>query len=97
MRDTEAFSYIWFNLRRCWQHNCRYGHHDCIKYRSFVTSAIPAQGTIIDLVQRSSTDRKGHWYYAYYPVIEFTARSGEATVFEWINAAIHQSLLKVSR
>ncbi|QHG14682.1 DUF3592 domain-containing protein [Nostoc sp. ATCC 53789] len=50
--------------------------------RSFVTSAIPAQGTIIDLVQRSSTDKKGRSSYAYYPVIKFTARSGETTVFE---------------
>ncbi|MEH2117639.1 DUF3592 domain-containing protein [Nostoc sp.] len=50
--------------------------------RSFVTSAIPAQGTIIDLVQRSSTDSKGSSSYVYYPVVKFTARSGESTVFE---------------
>ncbi|MHC0062451.1 DUF3592 domain-containing protein [Nostoc sp. UIC 10890] len=50
--------------------------------RSFVTSAIPAQGTIIDLVQRSSTDNKGRYSYVYYPVVKFTTSSGETTVFE---------------
>ncbi|MCC5642625.1 DUF3592 domain-containing protein [Nostoc sp. CHAB 5824] len=50
--------------------------------RSFVTSAVPAQGTIIDLVQRSSTDSKGRSSYIYYPVVKFTASSGEPTVFE---------------
>ncbi|RCJ37315.1 hypothetical protein A6770_14365 [Nostoc minutum NIES-26] len=51
--------------------------------RSFVATAIPAQGTIIDLVPRSSTDSNGyHSSYVYYPVVKFTDRSGEPTVFE---------------
>ncbi|MFS0515914.1 DUF3592 domain-containing protein [Nostoc sp. UIC 10607] len=50
--------------------------------RSFVGTAVPAQGTIIDLVQRLSTDSKGRSSYVYYPVVEFTTPSGEPTVFE---------------
>ncbi|MEH1824675.1 MAG: DUF3592 domain-containing protein [Nostoc sp.] len=50
--------------------------------RSFVTSAIPAQGTVIDLVKSSSTDKKGRTSYVYYPVVKFTARSGETTIFK---------------
>ncbi|WP_445638238.1 DUF3592 domain-containing protein [Nostoc sp. DSM 114161] len=49
--------------------------------RSFVAAAIPAQGTIIELVQRWSTDN-GRSSYVYYPVVQYTTRSGESTVFE---------------
>jgi hypothetical protein len=50
--------------------------------RSFVATAIPAQGTIIDLVLRSSTDSKGRSSSVYYPVVKFTPNSGEPTIFE---------------
>ncbi|PHJ57965.1 hypothetical protein VF14_28395 [Nostoc linckia z18] len=50
--------------------------------RSFVASAIPTQGTVIELVQRWSTDNKGRSSYVYYPVVQYTTRSGESTVFE---------------
>ena len=50
--------------------------------RSFVTTAIPAQGTVIDVVRRSSSDSDGDVSYAYYPVIKFTPSSGAANIFE---------------
>ncbi|MFN6561379.1 MAG: DUF3592 domain-containing protein [Nostoc sp. ChiSLP01] len=54
-----------------------------INTRSFVSAAIPAQGTVIQLQQRlSSPDSKGYRSYVYYPVVQFTTRSGESTVFE---------------
>ncbi|MBW4560130.1 MAG: DUF3592 domain-containing protein [Mojavia pulchra JT2-VF2] len=49
---------------------------------SFVATAIPAQGTIINLVQRSSTDSKGRSSSVYYPVVKFSTQSGETKVFE---------------
>jgi hypothetical protein len=49
---------------------------------SFVATAISAQGTIIDLVLRSSTDSEGYSSSVYHPVVKFTDRSGEPTVFE---------------
>ncbi|MBX9256680.1 DUF3592 domain-containing protein [Desmonostoc muscorum CCALA 125] len=51
--------------------------------RSFVAAAIPAEGTVIELVQRlSSPDSKGRRSYIYYPVVQYTTRSGESTIFE---------------
>jgi hypothetical protein len=50
--------------------------------RSFVATATPAQGTVIDLVRRSSTDSDGDVSYAYYPVVKFTPSSGQSTIFE---------------
>lgn len=50
--------------------------------RSFVSTAIPTQGVVIDVVKRSSTDSKGRSSSVYYPVVKFTTPSGEPTVFE---------------
>ncbi|MBD2355591.1 DUF3592 domain-containing protein [Tolypothrix sp. FACHB-123] len=50
--------------------------------RSFVNSSIQTQGTVIDVVRRSSRDSDGDISYAYYPVIKFTPASGEETIFE---------------
>ncbi|MEH2067024.1 MAG: DUF3592 domain-containing protein [Nostoc sp.] len=50
--------------------------------RSYVANAIPAQGTVIDLVEHSSVDSDGHYSYAYYPIVQFTTHAGEPTVFE---------------
>jgi Protein of unknown function (DUF3592) len=50
--------------------------------RSFVTKAIPTQGTVIELVERLSSDSDGDSSVVYYPLVIFTTRSGEATVFE---------------
>jgi len=41
--------------------------------RSFVTTSVITQGTVIDLSRRSSF---------YYPVVEFTPSSGDSTIFE---------------
>lgn len=53
-----------------------------VNTRNFVGKSISAQGTVIDLVRRTSRDSDGRSSTAYYPVIKFTASSGEPTEFE---------------
>ncbi|HLO84970.1 MAG TPA: DUF3592 domain-containing protein [Nostocaceae cyanobacterium] len=52
-----------------------------IDTRSFLSTAIPAQGTVIDLVESSSTT-KNRTSYTYRPVVKFTTNLGEPTIFE---------------
>ncbi len=53
-----------------------------INTRSFIDTAVSAQGTVIDLKLRSSTDSKGRSSSVYYPVVKFTPSNGEPTTFE---------------
>ncbi|BAY63050.1 hypothetical protein NIES22_31270 [Calothrix brevissima NIES-22] len=55
---------------------------DALNTRSFMASSIQTQGTVVDVVRRSSRDNKGRISYFYYPVVKFTPASGEETIFE---------------
>jgi hypothetical protein len=48
--------------------------------RSFMKTAIPGQGVVIDLTQRSST-KNGRTSYTYSPVVKFTTKQGKITTF----------------
>ncbi|GAB1541887.1 hypothetical protein NUACC21_45600 [Scytonema sp. NUACC21] len=50
--------------------------------RSFVSTAIPAQGTVVNLVRRLSTNSDGEVSELYYPMVRFTTKSGEERIFE---------------
>jgi len=53
------------------------------KTKRFLARAKTARGTVMHLVMRSSTDSEdGTVSYAYYPVIRFTAQTGEEIDFE---------------
>lgn len=58
------------------------GVMNALDTRSFIDSSIQTQGTVIDVVRRSSRDSDGHISSAYYPVVKFTSASGEETIFE---------------
>ncbi|MFL9453844.1 MULTISPECIES: DUF3592 domain-containing protein [Nostocales] len=50
--------------------------------RSFVSQAIPAQGTVVNLIRRFSTDSDGEVSELYYPMVRFTTKSGQERIFE---------------
>lgn len=53
------------------------------KTQRFLARAKAARGTVMHLVMRSSTDTEdGTISYAYYPIIRFTAKTGEEIEFE---------------
>ncbi|MBE9007382.1 DUF3592 domain-containing protein [Fortiea sp. LEGE XX443] len=53
-----------------------------VNTRNFIGKSISAQGTVIDLVRHTSRGSNGYSSTVYYPVIKFTASSGEPTEFE---------------
>jgi hypothetical protein len=58
-----------------------FGIKSAIDTKSFLATATPAQGTVIDLNKRSSTT-KNRTTYTFYPVVKFTTKLGEPTTFE---------------
>ncbi|AFY46803.1 Protein of unknown function (DUF3592) [Nostoc sp. PCC 7524] len=53
------------------------------KTRSFVATSVTTQGTVIDLIRRSSSSSSSSSKsYLYYPVVRFTPSSGDPITFE---------------
>lgn len=58
-----------------------------INTKSFIARANQAQGTVVELIRRTSTDSKGKISSYYYPVVKFKAANGETYEFESSNGS----------
>jgi hypothetical protein len=59
-----------------------FGWRDYAATRTFLAGAEHANGSVVELVQRTSTDSDGNTNTYYYPVVEFTTAGGQAVRYQ---------------